>query len=260
MIVQASPQGFWVFFSRLRAKMKTPDQGQYHCTGQHPVGGCKLQPMHGPSLQPAAPSHVPTSEAIERFAQAVARLEVDGNWLVEELTQHLRSMQPSDPALSADDRKLLLAGVASSLGMTIDREASAIGRGDLHLRIVRTWLNSVCATLSVDETKAFLHVDDEELVRRVASRHLVPIKVNGDLRFPDWQFDPRNPPMKTIRDLPEIFESLEANGAGWQSDAALMATPQDSLRAAIATTPSQWLRAGGAVSAVLNLIESRDTW
>jgi hypothetical protein len=170
------------------------------------------------------------------------------------------SMQPSDPSLSADDRKLLLANVASSLGMPIHEEARTIGRGDLHLKIVRTWLNSVCATLSVDETKAFLQIDDEELIRRVASRHLIPIKLNGDLRFPEWQFDPRNPLMKTIRDLPEIFECLEADGAGWQSDAAFMATPQNSLRAAIATTPSQWLRAGGAVSAVLNLIDSRDIW
>ncbi len=208
----------------------------------------------------AAPSHVPTSEAIERFAQAVVRLEVDGTWLVEALTQHMRSMQPSDPSLSVDDRKLLLANVASSLGMPIHEEARTIGRGDLHLKIVRTWLNSVCTTLSVDETKAFLQIDDEELIRRVASRHLIPIKLNGELRFPEWQFDPRNPPMKTIRDLPDIFESLEADGAGWQSDAAFMATPQDSLRAAVATTPSQWLRTGGAVSAVLNLIDSRDAW
>jgi hypothetical protein len=215
--------------------------------------------MQGHSEPPAAPSHVPTSEAIERFAQAVARLEVDGDWLVEELTQHLRSMQPSDSSLSVEDRKLLLAGVASSLGLPVDREARAIGRGDLHLRSVTTWLKSVCATLSVDETKAFLQIDDEELVRRVASRHLVPIKLNGQLRFPEWQFDPRNPPMKTIRNLPEIFESLDTDGAGWQSDAAFMATPQDSLRAAVATTPSQWLLAGGAVSAVLDLIDSRDT-
>jgi hypothetical protein len=58
--------------------------------------------MQGDLKPPAAPSHVPTSEAIERFAQAVARLEVDGTWLVEALTQHMRSMQPSDPSLSAD--------------------------------------------------------------------------------------------------------------------------------------------------------------
>jgi hypothetical protein len=167
-------------------------------------------------------------------------------------------MLPRDPSLSSDDRERLLAGVASSLGMPIDQEARAIGRGDLHLKIARTWLNSVCATLSVEETKAFLQIDEEELVRRVASRRLVPIKLNGQLRFPEWQFDPRNPPMKTIRDLPEVLESLEADGAGWQSDAAFMATPQDSLRAAVATTPAQWLLAGGAVSAVLDLIESRD--
>lgn len=215
--------------------------------------------MQGHSEPPAAPSHVPTSEVIDRFAQAVARLEVDGDWLVEALTRHMRSMQSTDPSLSADDRKLLLADLASSLGMPIDREASAIDRGDLHLKIVRTWLNSVCATLSVDETKAFLQIDDEELVRRVASRHLVPVKLNGQLRFPDWQFDPRNSPMKTIRNLPDIFESLEADGAGWQSDAAFMATPQDSLRAVVATTPYQWLQAGGAVSAVLDLIDGRDT-
>ncbi|MGN7191985.1 hypothetical protein [Curtobacterium sp. SAFR-003] len=216
--------------------------------------------MHGPPQPPAAPSRRPSSETIGRFAQAVARLEVDGDWLVEELTQHLRSMQPIDPSLSADDRERLLAGVASSLGMPIDQEASLIGRGELHLKIVTTWLRSVCATLSVDETKTFLQIDDEELVRRVESRHLVPIKLNGQLRFPEWQFDPRNPPMKTIRNLPEIFESLEADGAGWQSDAAFMATPQDSLRAAVATTPSQWLLAGGAVSAVLDLIDARDTF
>ncbi|AIV39176.1 hypothetical protein [Curtobacterium sp. MR_MD2014] len=216
--------------------------------------------MQGHSEPPAAPSHLPTREAIERFAQAVARLEVDGTWLVEALTQYMRSMQPADPSLSADDWKLLLEGVASSLGIPIREEARTIGRGDLHLKIVKTWLNSVCATLSVDETKAFLQIDDEELIRRVASRHLIPIKLNEELRFPDWQFDPRNPPTKTIRNLPEIFESLEADGAGWQSDAAFMATPQDPLRAAIATPPSQWLRAGGAVSAVLNLIDSRDAW
>ncbi len=216
--------------------------------------------MQGHSEPPAAPSHVPTREAIERFARAVARLEVNGTWLVEALTQHMRSMQPSDPSLSAEDRKLLLANVASSLGMPTHEEARTISRGDLHMKIVRTWLNSVCATLSVDETKAFLQIDDEELVRRVASRHLVPIKLNGQLRFPEWQFDPRNSPMKTIRNLPEIFESLEADGAGWQSDAAFMSTPQDSLRAAVATTPSEWLLAGGAVSAVLDLIDSRDFW
>lgn len=216
--------------------------------------------MHGPPQPPAAPSRRPTSEVIDRFAQAVARLEVDGDWLVEELTQHLRSMQPNDPSLSDEDRKLLLAGVASSLGMPIDREASAIGRGDLHLKIVTTWLKSVCATLSADETKAFLQIDNEELVRRVEIRQLIPIKLNGQLRFPEWQFDPRNPPMKTIRNLPEIFESLEADGAGWHSDAAFMSTPQDSLRAAVATTPCQWLQAGGAVSAVLDLIDGRDTF
>ncbi len=178
--------------------------------------------MQGHSEPPAAPSHLPTREAIERFAQAVARLEVDGTWLVEALTQYMRSMQPADPSLSADDWKLLLEGVASSLGIPIREEARTIGGGDLHLKIVKTWLNSVCATLSVDETKAFLQIDDEELIRRVASRHLIPIKLNEELRFPDWQFDPRNPPTKTIRNLPEIFESLEADGAGWQSDAAFM--------------------------------------
>lgn len=188
-------------------------RGTPEALGQHAVRGCQLRPMPGPPQPPGAPSRRPTSEVIDRFAQAVARLEVDGDWLVEELTQHLRSMQPNDSSLPNEDRKLLLAGVASSLEMPIDREASAIGRGDLHLKIVRTWLNSVCATLFVDETKAFIQIDDEELMRRGESRHLVPIKLNGQLRFLEWQFGARNPPMKTIRNLPEFFESLEDSAA-----------------------------------------------
>ncbi|RKR74746.1 hypothetical protein C8E83_1875 [Frondihabitans australicus] len=186
----------------------------------------------------------------------MSRLDADSAWLVDALTEHLESMRPVDRSVSRAERRALLVAAGALTPEDFDEAQRRVERGDLHLRMAETWLDAACATASLDSTKGFLAINDDELVRRVDRGELVAVELAGRLRFPTWQFDAANRPSKVLKGLPDVIAALTMNGDGWRSDAAFMKSPKRSLRREGATAPVEWLRHGGDVAAVISSIES----
>jgi hypothetical protein len=99
---------------------------------------------------------------------------------------------------------------------------------------------------------------EDQVIGLVEEGRLYAATVHGRLRFPHWQFA-LSKPGKVLPHLPEVIQAL---GPEWQpqSVAAFMATPQGDLVAEGRKTPTAWLRDGGDVQDVIDLIELDRLW
>lgn len=82
------------------------------------------------------------------------------------------------------------------------------------------------------------------------------IGVSGRQRFPQWQFDV-SLPGKLLPHLPEVIRVVSSR---WESRgvAAFMATPQADLVGDGRKTPVTWLRDGGDIRDVVEIVEDDD--
>jgi hypothetical protein len=170
------------------------------------------------------------------------------------------SVQPNYGGGPTEDRRAFLIASGAFTEETLDEAQADVDRGALILSEAESWLADACRTTSLNDTKGFLGVDDDELVRRIENGELVAVKIADRLRFPAWQFEVSNRPSKTLRGLPEIVAALATNGEGWRRDAIFMTNPKGSLVAEAEQSPVRWLRDGGSVEAVLSAIDSWGAW
>jgi hypothetical protein len=100
---------------------------------------------------------------------------------------------------------------------------------------------------------------DEQVVQAAVSEgRLYGIEISGRLRFPSWQFNLAS----SGKVLPGLAELLEVIPTwwDWESVAAFMATPQSALMAEGRQTPVAYLRDGGEVNDVTEIVESDEWW
>jgi hypothetical protein len=210
-----------------------------------------------PSAQPASPEQPAASEiseaTVKELARAIYRLNDDPKWLLAALLEFLYALQPVVPNRLTDAEKRFLIESGTLTPETLADTEAEVDRGALQLDAIEGWLSHLLDTISLGEAACFLGMAEDEVTGLVKEGRLYAETVCGRLRFPRWQFDVRKPG-KVLPHLPEI---IQAASSDWQprSVAAFMATPQENLVAEGRKTPTAWLRDGGDLQDVIELIE-----
>jgi len=197
-----------------------------------------------------------SDEAVRRLAEAVTRLSNDPIWFLDALTETVLAMKPiSAQRLTKQQRDFLV----ESGDFTVESLAATskwVDRGALQLGAVEAFLSNLVATLSLDEVCDFLELNEEAVETAFSEGRLYGVQISGRWRFPTWQFNVGSPE-KLITGLSEIITIITPR-KDWQSVAGFMATPQSGLVGDGRKTPVAWLRDGGDVDAVREIIESDD--
>lgn len=221
--------------------------------------------LNSESVRPPAPDiaeviptgHTHVSEdSVRRLIEAVTSLAVDPEYFLNALTDHLLAMQPVSPdtLTKAEQDFLIKSGTftTESWAAATDRHA----RGSAHVLMVRGWLLSLLETLPIWEAAVFLGREEDTVRKDAAAGRLYAIEVSGQLRFPRWQFD-LGSPGKLLPGL-SVLIAAAAPRWDWQSVAGFMSTPQFDLIAEGRQTPVEWLRGGGDIDSVTEIVESTD--
>lgn len=196
-----------------------------------------------------------SDDAVGRLAQAIERLGNDADYFMDALTEKLLSMEPLLKYEPDDDSdRAILIDSGAFTPAEYDATQRSIARGDLELRVVETWFSSLAGTLSLKAIAEFLHWSDDEITTAVADGRLYAIELSGRLRFPSWQLSLSSPGKL----LPGLAEVIAADNPkrSWISLAGLMGTPQEDLRCEGNKTPVAWLRDGGDVRRVTDVVMS----
>ena len=198
---------------------------------------------------------VASDDAVRRLAQAIERLGNDADYFMDALTEKLLSMEPL-PKYEPDDdsdRSILIDSGAFTPA-EYDATQRSIARGDLELRVVETWFSSLAGTLSLKAIAGFLRWSEDEVTTAVSDGRLYAVEISGRLRFPEWQLNLSSPGKL----LPGLAEVIAADNPkrSWISLAGLMGTPQQDLHGEGHKTPVAWLRDGGDVRRVTDVVMS----
>ncbi|MFJ3393660.1 hypothetical protein [Leifsonia aquatica] len=209
-----------------------------------------------PRKEPAASG---VSEAtVRELARAIARLNNDPEWFMEALLEFLYSVRPVQPNRLTEAQKRYLIESGDFTAESLAETEADVDRGSLQLSVIQGWLTHLLDTSSLDETAGYLGMAEDQVIGLVEEGRLYATAVHGRLRFPHWQFDVSKPG-KVLPHLPEVIQAVRPD---WQSQslAAFMATPQEDLVAEGRKTPTAWLRDGGDVQEVIDLIELDRFW
>jgi len=191
-----------------------------------------------------------------RLARAVKRLASDPEYVLGALADKLDSMHPvATDRLTDSEREFLVESGAFSK-QELARAEARVDRGNVQLETIQGWLLNLLDTLSLNEVSVFLGEDADALRREVAEGSVYAVEVSGQLRFPRWQFSLGSPD-KRLRGLDSIIDATTSRW-DWQSVAGFMCTPQSDLTGEGRKTPVEWLRDGGEITAVTDIVESGD--
>ncbi|WP_277959292.1 hypothetical protein [Frigoribacterium faeni] len=215
-----------------------------------------------PNAQPAVsntdkdfPVGAASDDAVRRLAQAIERLGNDADYFMDALTEKLLSMEPLlkyEPDDDSDRAFLIASGTFTPAEYNATRRSLA--RGSLQLRVVESWFSSLAGTLSLKTIARFLHWSEDEVTAAVAEGRLYAVEISGQLRFPEWQLSLSSPGKL----LPGLAEVIAADNPkrSWIVLAGLMGTPQEDLYGEGHKTPVAWLRDGGDVKRVTDVVMS----
>jgi len=216
----------------------------------------------GPNAQPAVSDTdqdflvgAASDAAVRRLAQAIERLGNDANYFMDALTEKLLSMEPLlKPEPDDDNDRAFLIASSSFSAAEYDAARRSVARGSLQLRVVESWFSSLAGTLSLKAMAGFLHWSDDDVTTAVADGSLYAVEISGRLRFPEWQLSLSSPGKL----LPGLAEVIAADNPkrSWIVLAGLMGTPQEDLYGEGHKTPVAWLRDGGDVTRVTDVVMS----
>jgi hypothetical protein len=196
-----------------------------------------------------------SDDAVRRLTQAIERLGNDADYFMDALTEKLLSMKPLlkyEPEEDSDRATLIDLGAFTPA--EYDATRRSVARGSLQLRVVETWFSSLAGTLSLKAIAGFLHWSDDEVTTAVADGRLYAVEISGRLRFPEWQLS-LSSPGKLLPGLAEVIAAASSEQS-WIVLAGLMGTPQEDLYGEGHKTPVAWLRDGGDVSRVTDVVMS----
>lgn len=162
----------------------------------------------------------------------------------------LLNPEPGDDS----DRAFLIASGSFSAS-EYDAARRSVARGSLQLRVVESWFSSLAGTLSLKAIARFLRWTDGEVATAVADGRLYAVEISGRLRFPAWQLSLTSPG-KLLPGLAEVIAAASSE-QGWIVLAGLMGTPQEDLYGEGNKSPVAWLRDGGDVRRVTDVVMSR---
>ena len=193
---------------------------------------------------------------MRRLADAINGLAADGPYIADALCEYLLTLRPvaRERRLSDQQERFLIESgefTADELAVTKKR----VDAGSLQLGAAQAFLSHLSATMSFEDTAGFLGRSDEELQSAVDEGRLYAVEIAGRLRFPVWQLNLKSTD-KVLPELPRLLAALDES-SNWQSVAAFMATPQESLNGHGPQTPVGWLVNGNSFDSVREIIEAR---
>ncbi|MBD8612025.1 hypothetical protein IFT77_16155 [Frigoribacterium sp. CFBP 13729] len=196
-----------------------------------------------------------SDDAGRRLAQAIEGLGNDADYFLDALTEKLLSMEPLlKPEPDDDSDRAFLIASGSFSADEYDDARRSVARGSLQLRVVESWFSSLAGTLSLKAIAGFLHWSDDEVTTAVADGRLYAVEISGRLRFPEWQLS-LSSPGKLLPGLTEVIAAASSEQS-WIVLAGIMGTPQEDLYGEGNKTPVAWLRDGGDVRRVTNVVMS----
>jgi len=198
-----------------------------------------------------------SDEALQRLGDAIDHLAGDSEYIIRALTDRLLTLKPvtREGRLTQEQQRFLIES-GTFTAETLATTQREVDRGGLQLGATEAFLSHVHATMSLDNVTGFLKWDEEAVRAAVSEGRLYAIEISGRLRFPAWQFDVGSP-SKLLPGLTQIIGLITPRWQ-WQSAAGFMATPQRDLVARGRKTPIQWLRDGGDVDDVREIVEASD--
>lgn len=196
-----------------------------------------------------------SDDAVRRLAEAVAHLGTDPYFL-QALTDMLLAMKPiSRERLTENEVRFLIESGAFTAEEWAETSAS-VDRGSLQLSTTEGWLLGLFATLSMEDVTGFLGWKEGVVRTAVAEGRLYAIEISDRLRFPTFQFQAGSP-TKLLPGLTEMIAVISPRW-DWRSAIGFFNTPQEDLVGEGRKTPVQWLRDGGDVNDVIEIVEASD--
>jgi len=205
------------------------------------------QPEHPPGVTRSV-----DPDALAQLGRAIAKIGGDTAHITEAITGFIESLGPVEvDAVTPESRDYLIKSGSMS-AEDLDATLAAVERGGSAIMLVRSFLKFVSHTLTLDEAIGLLDISEGEARQALADRTLYAFEVHGRLRFPLWQFDIGEPDRR-LRGLADVIRAIPED-MHWLSVEGLMASPREDLYAVGRQTPVEWLRNGGSIDAVLELV------
>lgn len=211
--------------------------------------------------KPASPARSrmqarPSEDVVQALADAITRLNGDGDFIARALTESLLSERPieDEEALSPQEINFLISS-GTFTAEEFEELSLSVARGYLPARAASSLLASLNQSMSADDAAAFLDLTPTELRELVSEGRLYAVNLASHQRFPSWQFS-LSSPGKVLPHLKEIVALLE--GQDWISVSGLMSTPQSTMVAHGEQTPVEWFRNGGDLDALEQILEAEE--
>lgn len=207
---------------------------------------------HAPASAPYSPRA--SDESVRELADAVARLEADGQYMVDALIEMVLSLRPiTRSTMSADQRAFLIESGTFTEERLAAVEAKA-ERGSLALKGIESGLSMVFRTASLEATCAYLDWDESTVRSAVSEGRLYAFEIAGRPRFPYWQFHGPAPDglLPCLADLIAAFPPHRVP----QVVSGFMETSQSTLISTGPTRPAEFILRTGNVDAVRAVLDS----
>lgn len=194
--------------------------------------------------------------ALQRLYEAVRQLDGDTTYVLDTLAETIAALGPIEKNGMSDEQKQVLVQMGAFTADELDHARRSVNRGSLEVSVAEAFLSHFYATISLEDIAAYLRWDEGEVTRAVAERRLCAAEIGGRLRFPVWQLS-RPHPAGLMPGLEPLLRAALQRW-DWQGLTAFMSTPQEDLVIRGQHTPAEWLRRGGSIKDVREIIETWD--
>lgn len=197
-----------------------------------------------------------SAHALRRLGETVAHLSNDPEYFLAALTEMLLAMRPIATSKLTEQQERYLIESGAFTARELAATMRQVDNGSLQLGAVKAWLSCLYATLSIEDVSRFLGWREAEVRAAASAGRLYSVEVSGRPRFPVWQFSTESPG-KLLPGLPDVIKFV-APRWNWCGVTEFMATPHPDLIAKGRKTPVAWLRDGGDVDDVIEIVEASD--
>ncbi|PZE67368.1 hypothetical protein DEJ27_12145 [Curtobacterium sp. MCPF17_018] len=161
-------------------------------------------------------------------------------------------------AMTAEQARVLVESGSMTAEELAENEAE-VARGELEISEYRTALEPIVASCGPRAVAELLKIDGADVAQLAVKGQLYAFSSGSLLRFPTWQFvDGDRADQRTVPGLADLVAGIPRSMHP-ASVLGFMHTPQDDLRVhGDRVTPLRWLKDGGDVQDVIDILPERD--
>lgn len=224
---------------------------QWHEAVRLAVAAEPIVPM-SPALAAA------TSRGLARLFAATQGDEDRFVALLDEVTRAAEQRRERPDAMTQAQADFLVESGSMTAEELVENEAE-VARGDLAAIERQTELEPVIESVGSARAGALLGIEESSVRHRKDKGLLYSFKTDRSLRYPTWQFiESDDPKRRTLPNLSAVVKAIP-DTMHPASVLGFMTTPQADLMVEDeAVTPVEWLKGGGDVQEVVDLLRERD--